>query len=317
MQIARPRGGTALLFDEGRTVIGMDRATLLRRCRDAVVLFDFMGYLGRDEFADQVEQRVFVDIDPGFGQLWRELDLHDPFRDHDVVVTVGLNASANGNIVGRTGRPTVATVPPVALEHWPVAAAVSQTARITSIATWRGPFAPLDHDGVTYGLRVHEFRRFVRLPGRVPDAHLEVVLAIDPEDVADIDLLRKEGWRLVRPGCVAADLESYREYIVGSTAELMIAKGIYVRSQGGWFSDRSACYLASGRPVVAQDTGFGAHLPTGDGLLAFSDEDGAAAALEDVLARPAHHARAAGEIARSCFDARRVLHALLEQIGVV
>jgi hypothetical protein len=163
---------------------------------------------------------------------------------------------------------------------------------------------------------VHEFRRFLDVPTRVRDADFEVALDIDDADAADRARLRDGGWILADPAEVVAESKQYCDYIVDSTAEFAVAKEMYVRSRGGWFSDRSACYLASGRPVIAQDTGFSAHLPTGEGLVCFTDPGEAANAVRDVVDRAGDHARAARQLAEEHLDAGRVLATLLERLGV-
>lgn len=311
-------GDYAVLVDGGAGCLGMSRDELRRRTDGAAALLNFMGYLDDRDVCGSVERRVFVDIDPGFGQLWRAEGLHDPFAGHDAVATVGLRAEAPGSIVGRTGLPTVATLPPVVLDHWraggPPAAA---RPRITSIATWRGPFGPVEHEGERYGLRVHEFRRYLDLPRRVPGVDFELALDIDPADASDSSALHDGGWRLSSPRDVVGDLVAYRAFIEASSAEVLVAKEMYVRSRSGWFSDRSACYLAMGRPVIAQDTGFSEHLPTGEGLLCFDDPDGAAAAVAGVAADLGRHARAARAVAARHFDACRVLPSLLDRLGLL
>src|SRR5262249_39444878 len=142
-----------------------------------------------------------------------------------------------------------------------------------------------------------------------------LALGIDPREVSDLAALHAHRWRLLDPGRVAATPAAYREFVRGSKAELCVAKSGYVASSSGWFSDRSACYLATGRPVVAQRTGFERGLPTGAGLLAFADAQEAAAAIEDVAARPTQHAAAARELAEAHLDARRVLGRLLDALG--
>jgi hypothetical protein len=187
--------------------------------------------------------------------------------------------------------------------------------RFTSVASWRGPFAPIEYEGVTYGLRVHEFRRFAELPRRCQE-QFEVALDIHEAETADLELLRANGWLLADPSVEAADPLAYRDYVQRSKAELMIAKGMYVKSRSGWFSDRSICYLASGRPVVAQETGFSDRYPTGEGLLSFEDLDDAVAAVEQVAGDERRHARAARRLAEEHFDSDRVLRRLLQELGV-
>jgi hypothetical protein len=292
---------------------GLPRAEVEQRLASSDFLLNVMGYLDDEELLAQVPLRVFLDVDPGFGQMWRELGLADPFAGHDRFASVGLELGRAACEVPACGLEWVPTLPPVALAHWPEAPGGSA---FTSVATWRGPYGPVEYGGRSYGLRVHEFRRFLALPERVP-AQFELALAIDPGDAADVARLEQAGWALQDPAAAAADTLAYRSFIQGSAAEFTVAKAMYVDTRSGWFSDRSACYLASGKPVVAQETGFGEHLPTGEGLLAFSTLEEAVAAVEEVRGAPERHARAAREIAAEHLDATRVLGRLVEELGAV
>jgi hypothetical protein len=150
------------------------------------------------------------------------------------------------------------------------------------------------------------------LPRRA-DARFTLALSIDPAETSDIAALHENGWNLVDPAAVAGSPDAYRDFVRGSRAEFCVAKLGYVESRCGWFSDRSACYLASGRPVVAQETGF--PLPRGEGLLAFGDVDDAAAAVEAVQCAYGRHSRAARELAEEYLDSRCVLGRLLEALA--
>ena len=199
------------------------------------------------------------------------------------------------------------------LSEWPLGG--EHDGRFTSVVSWRGPFGPVDYDGRRYGLRVHEFRRFLELPAQTGE-RFEVALDIDDGDRADAESLERHGWMLADPRVVAGDPWRYRDYVRRSAAELMIAKNLYVDTRSGWFSDRSACYLASGRPALVQDTGLEGLLPLGEGLLAFSDPAEATAAVKEVRADYGRHSRAARAIAEEHFAAQRVLRRLLEELGV-
>jgi len=302
----------SVLLPEGESA-GLRRAEVECRLASSDFLLNVMGYLDDEELLALPPLRVFLDVDPGFGQMWHELGLADPFAGHDRFVTVGLDVGGAGCGVPDCGLEWIATLPPVVLARWP---AVAGGSAFTSVATWRGPYGPVEFGGRTYGLRVHEFRRFLELPERVP-AEFQLALAIDPGDAADIERLQGAGWTLRDPAAVAADPVSYRSFIQASAAEFTVAKAMYVDTRSGWFSDRSACYLASGKPVVAQETGFAGHLPTGEGLLAFSTADEAAAAVEAVRGDRERHARSARAIAEEHLDAGRVLSRLVEQLGAV
>jgi hypothetical protein len=309
----------ALLVDGGRRSLGMDRSLLLEWCHRADVLFNIMGYLDDAELMDAFDApRVFVDIDPGFPQMWDALGLCDVFTGHDAFVTVGLAVGGKSSCVPTCGRSWITTPPPVHLRAWPEAPSTSRGARplISEVATWRGPEGTLTYGGTTFGLRVHEFRRFAMLPRRAPTLAFHLALDIDPDDAADLSLLEAGGWTLQDPRANAGTVVDYRRYIVVSDAEFSVAKQMYVRSRCGWFSDRSACYLATGRPVVAQETGYSSYVPTGVGLVPFADPDEALDALREVTGDPVRHRKAARHVAEECFDARVVLRRLTKTIGV-
>ena len=121
---------------------------------------------------------------------------------------------------------------------------------------------------------------------------------------------------MVDPQIVAGDPLSYQTYISASRAEFSVAKDMYVRSRGGWISDRSLCYLASGKPVLMQETGFSGHYPTGEGLLSYSTLDEAVAGVEEIVRQPDKHARAARALAEEYFDSDKVLGELLHKLGL-
>lgn len=298
------------LLAEGETV-GLSRPAAIERVRESDLLLNVMGFLDDEELLAASPRNVFLDIDPGFGQMWRQLGLADPFAGHDAFVTVGEKIGDPDCLVPTCGLEWVASPHPVPLEEWPP---VPGGARFTSVGSWRGPYDPVEYEGRRFGLRAHELRKLVQLPSLV-DPELELALEIDPADSGDIEALRENGWNLVDPAEVVADPGDYRRYIQGSGAELMVAKGIYVEARSGWFSERSIAYLASGKPVVALDTGFSERYPTGEGLLAFADLDGARAAVEEVSGNWERHSRAAREIAAEHFEAKKVLGRLLEEVA--
>jgi hypothetical protein len=204
-------------------------------------------------------------------------------------------------------------VQPVVLPEWPDTPG-NPDAAWTTVCNWRG-YGSIQSGGVLYGQKVHSFRRLMELPERAA-GHFQPAVAIHPAEVKDLEALGAHGWDIVDPAAVADTPDRYREFIQGSKGELGIAKSGYVESQCGWFSDRSVCYLASGRPVVAQDTGFGQYLPAGGGLFAFSTVDEAVNAIDMVNVDYARQCRRAREIAEAHFRAELVLGSLLERIGV-
>jgi hypothetical protein len=301
----------ALLDERGDSVAGIDRAGLRDRIARSSFLLNVMGYLGDEELLAAAPRRVFLDIDPGFPQMWRDLGLADPFAGHDVFVTIGENVGRPGCPIPTCGLDWIHTRQPLVLDLWPERS--NNDGRFTTVGSWRGAYGPIEWDGRTYGLRVHEFRKFVELPD-ISGLSFELALDIDDAETRDLDLLRAHGWQLVDPGRVACDPVVYQRYVAGSKAEFVVAKNLYVDTRSGWFSDRSVCYLASGKPVVAQDTGLDALYPVGEGLVTFRSVDEAAAAVHEIAGDYRRHARAARELAEAHFDSDLVLANLADAV---
>jgi hypothetical protein len=297
----------------GESLIGIPRSRLLERVGQSAALLNIMGYLRDEEILDRASKRVFLDIDPGFGQFWDDLGLHCPFAGYDSFVTIGLNIGRPDCMIPTCGLDWIVSPQPVVLEWWPRSEVRGKS--FTTIGSWRGAYAPVEFHGKSYGLRVHQFRQFVGLPGLTGHA-FELALAIDPAETRDLALLSNNGWKLVDPRMVAGDALAYRSYIGRSLAEFSVAKDIYVRTRGGWISDRSLCYLASGKPVLAQETGFSGHYPTGEGLITFSTLEEAVAGVEEITRDPDRHARAARALAEEYFDSDKVLAQLLRKLGL-
>ena len=183
-----------------------------------------MGFVRDPEVLAAARRRVFLDIDPGFGQVWKELGLADVFAGHDDFVTVGRNVGSDGCGVPTCGLRWLTIPHPVVLDRCPVAPGGND---FTTVGSWRGPYDRIEYDGQSLGLRVHEFRKFVELPSRV-DASFRVALEIDASDANDLESLRENGWLLVDPSEVVPDPGAYLRFVQGSAAELTVAKGIYV-----------------------------------------------------------------------------------------
>jgi hypothetical protein len=201
---------------------------------------------------------------------------------------------------------------PVVLEDWPVVKSADPW-RFTTIASWRGSYGPVQVGDKTYGLKLHEFRKFIEVP-RLVGGEFEIALDIHPAEERDLQLLRENEWQLVDPKRVAGDPVQYRRYVQNSAAEFSVAQGIYVDTNSGWFSDRTVRYLASGKPVLVQDTGFARYLPVGEGLLTFRTLDEAAAGARSIAGAYDRHSRAARRIAEEYFESGKALRQILEQI---
>jgi hypothetical protein len=293
--------------------MGVPYRDLIAAAAGADVLFNVSGMLRDEELVAAPAVRVYLDLDPAFNQLWHAAEQIDMgFDAHDRFVSVGLELGEPGCSVPTCGREWIKTLPPVFLPRWEPVEAVTVDA-FTTVANWRA-YGSIEWNGKRYGQKAHSLRGLIGLPERTPEP-LVLALAIDRAEAPDLAALRRHGWRLVDPRGVAGSPQRYRDFVSGSKGEIGVAKEGYVESRCGWFSDRSACYLASGRPVIAQETGFARHLPVGEGLLSFTGVDQAAVAIEEINADYGRHARAARSLAEEHFDSKTVLGRLLEEVG--
>jgi hypothetical protein len=312
----------AILLDgTGAAVVAPEGVEPFDVAGSADVLLNISGHLPPSPLFDRFDHRVLVDIDPGYTQIWHAQGLAGARVDgHTAFATIGENIGTPGCPIPTGGLPWIATRQPVCVEDWaappaPTPAPTPTTmARFTTVAAWRGSYGPVELDGRSYGVKAHEFRKLLDLPGRCPDAELEIALSIDAGDRADAEALAAHGWALTDPLVASATPAAFQSYVWGSSAELSPAQGVYVGTASGWFSDRTVRYLAAGRPVVVQDTGFSVHLPTGEGLLAFTDVASAAAGVAAVTGDYQRHADAARRIAEEHFAADRVVGDLLAKV---
>jgi hypothetical protein len=255
---------------------------------------------------------ALVDIDPGLLQTWmaaRQIAV----APHDLYFTIGEMVGTPFAPFPDCGLDWVHIPPPVSLQLWPYTYD-PQCELFTTVTDWWSGFASEIVDGrpVFYdnNKRV-SFLAFAELP-RLTSQPLELAVYMGADDTGDRQLMERHGWRLRHSLEVSRTPEMYRSYIQQSRGELTCVKPSYVKLQTGWISDRSLCYLASGKPVVAQHTGLRPYLPTGEGFLQFSTPTEAAEALAIVNADYERHSRAAREIAETYFDARRTAEKILD-----
>jgi hypothetical protein len=306
-------GRAALLGRETESTVGVPYAEVLEFARDADLLLNVSGMLRDERLLEAVPVRAFLDLDPGFNQVWEATGAEMGFDLHSHFLTVGLAVGTEGCRVPTCGRNWIHTLPPVALKHWPRRELPGEAEAFSSVGHWRS-YGSIEYEGIAYGQRAHSLRRLIDLPGR-SSARFRLALGIHPDETGDLSALRDNGWELVDPLEVAGDPGRYAEFIRASRGELSVAKSGYVDSGSGWFSDRSACYLACGRPVVAQETGFSGFVPTGEGLLSYTTAAEAAAAIAEVESRWDLHATAAREFAEEYLDAEKVLQRLLTRLA--
>lgn len=306
---------------------GLSEATVRGLCRTADILINVScATFLRDEYR-AIPVRALVDSDPMFTQIQYVSQVALPqdasgirqmVEGHTHHFTFGENIGADDCRMPDCGLMWRPTRQPICLPHWPVTDLPNaEDAAYTTLMNWIAA-SPLYYDNETWGQKDVEFQRFFSLPQTV--SHIPLAVAVGQTGGAGspfpTEAARQWGWRVLNPTVCAPDWRAYRDFIQESRGEFSVAKETYVKARTGWFSCRSACYLAAGRPVVAQDTAWSRYLPSDCGLLAFDDPQSAAEALRRIAADPAKHARDARAIAEEYFDSDRVLKDMLTQLGV-
>jgi hypothetical protein len=303
----------ALVCDGGRASVGLELAELVDLAAEAELLVNISGHLDIEAVKAAPRRRAFVDLDPGFTQIWAAGGGEARLAGHDAYFTVGENIGRPGCKIPTNGIEWLPLPPPVTLQDWPLAPLDCED-RFTTVATWRSPLGTLSHDGRRFQGKHHQWRSMIDLPLLSPH-RFEIALQLHRADSKDRAALEGHGWHLVDPGSVAAGPLSFREYIQGSSAEFSVAHPVYVDTASGWISDRTVRYLASGRPALVQDTGIAANYPTGEGLLTFRSMDEAVAGAERIAADHRRHSEAARSLAKTHFDSDLVLARFLAQAG--
>jgi hypothetical protein len=306
---------SSLICDAGERTAGMTYGEVLDTAEATDLLLNISGHLTLDPVMRRLRRKAYLDLDPGYTQFWYASgNAGARLSGHDVHFTIGENIGTpdcsipTGDIRWRhTRQPIVLTPGSREVSPW--------TGRFTTIASWRGSYGPVQYGSTTFGLKVHEFRKFIELPERTA-AEFEIALDIHPADEQDLTALRDHGWRVVDPRCCVPDPRSFDDYISRSDAEWSAAQGVYVATNSGWFSDRTVRYLAAGKPAVVQDTGFTRTLPVGDGLIAFRTLEEAVRGVDAIQRDPGRHQRAARALAAEYFDANEIVGRLLDDAGV-
>jgi len=266
-----------------------------------------------------VPKRALIDSDPMFTQVQIIQDCSlvsaeggvraaiDAYTHH---FSFGESIERLGCRIPPTGHQWYPTRQPVCLNRWPVTPPPTQ-APFTTVMNWSA-VGDMNYGGEVWGQKNREFETFMELPNLVAPIQLAIAMARGNNVSFPEERIRLAGWTLLDPEACAGNWLQYQRFLAESMGEFSVAKHTYVKSHSGWFSCRSACYLASGRPVVTQDTGWSDCLPNGEGLLAFRTQEEAAEALRRVAMEPERHGRSARAIAEECFDSRRVLQNLLD-----
>jgi hypothetical protein len=300
-----------LLVDGGREVFGAG-SEALDAAREADLVVNIGGHLPTTDLFPRALW-AYVDIDPGWTQFWFQTgNSAARIAGHDAFFSIAENLGTAGCRIPTAGIAWRPVRQPVVLDDWPVLPCPDPN-RYTTVASWRNGLGPVGDDSLSG--KHHEFRRLAAL-GRDGDAVHELALRIHPEDSADFDLLTENGWHVVDATTVVRTPEEFRTYVQGSGAECSAAQGVYAHTACGWFSDRSLRYLASGRPVLVQDTGLGGAFPVGDGLVTFDSLDTARAGRQRIAKDYSGHAAAARSLAETYFDSETVLGRFLDEVGI-
>ena len=302
---------------------GMDRATFDEISRTADV---FLNVSGACIIPDQLSSncvKIFLDSDPGYNQImmserfsWSEnVDRWcESVMAHDLYFTYAENIHQTDCLIPKLDLDWKTTRMPVVLELWDAIAKYSppRSAPWTTVMTWNAFKGKLIYQGTEYTSKGSEFEKLITLPQRV---NIPLKVAVGGIK-APLKQLTSEGWQVVDGPTESLIPKQYQGLIAGSRGEISPAKNVYVAMRTGWFSCRSACYLASGRPVVVQDTNFSKFIPTGKGLFAFSNLEEAAESIKAIEKDYKWHQKGAIEIAVEFFDAKKVLSEVLKKSGL-
>ena len=293
----------------------MTEEQILRLYREADACLNVTGAQELREEHMACPRRIYVQSDPFQSQVQvvqGNTDMISILKAHDTHFTFGENLGAADSGVPDDGFRWLPTRQPVALELWENDR-LTNGGRYTTITTWKNKGKDIEYNGDTYyWTKDREFEKFLDLPRRRP-VPFELATTVT-EDIQK--LLRDNGWNRTDSIHISRNPERYRRYIQESRGEFTIARDQYVRPKTGWFSDRSVCYLAAGRPVITQETGFSKYVPTGRGLFGFRTMDDILAAVDAIESDYASQSRAAREIAAEYFAAEKVVGSLMERAGL-
>ena len=284
----------------------------------ADVLANVSGACWLTAETSRIPLKIFLDGDPMFTQIGLATDPASNYAKHVAAherhFSFGLNIGKTGCKVPTAGFLWRPTVQPVALDYWtpdtPAKSGHIAEGAWTTVMNWAS-YAPKEFQGEKYGQKDIEFERFLDLPAHTRERFV-LAMGQGVGNKRPTAMLESKGWQIIEPDSHLPDYRTYHDFLSHSKGEWSIAKHGYVHSRSGWFSCRSACYLAAGKPVVVQDTGWSEHLPSGDGVIAFNTLDEAAAGLDRVATNLDHHRRAARAFVEKYLEAGKVCADLLE-----
>jgi len=305
---------------------GMSQQKVKEICRTADLFINLScSTFMRDEYG-KIPKRILIDSDPMFTQIQYssqqmftpgESGMKELIHAHNYLFSFGENIGQKDCKIPLDGLHWNITRQPVCLSYWPAIPLQDNSNTVfTTLMNWAAG-KTLFYNNETWGQKDIEFLKFIQLPVRSPDVKLSMVVNKTDGTAGTLEKEKIEsaGWKIFDAEKTAANWQDYQQFIHESSGEFSVAKQTYIKANTGWFSCRSACYLASARPVITQDTGWSKYIPTGNGLFAFTDMDEALAAIQLVKRNPRLQSIAAREIAAEYFDSDKVLNSLLEKIS--
>ena len=305
---------------------GMTSERLDEICRTADVFLNVSASTCLREEYYNIPIRILIDSDPMFTQTqdWDDSDaaysyehIRNRYSWYNYLFTFGENIGETDCAIPTLGLNWIKTHQPVCLDYWSKPYAQPAAGPVfTTIMNWSAR-SELSYNRERYGQKDIEFDKILGVPGQCKFAEFEVVMAVskDFREAFNGLALHEHGWTVTNPSDKIRSPDRYVEFIHSSSAEFSVAKNAYVKSNSGWFSCRSACYLAAGRPVITQDTGWSKYIETKRGLFSFSDMDSAINCITEVAADWDGHSRAAKEMAHAYFDSNKVLTDMLNRIN--
>jgi len=306
-----------LIYKGGKATYGMPFSEAVKVAKSCDLLITRSGKIDKTpEIFDNARCRAFFDGNPGNTQVLYQKNegSSEALERYEYLFTLGLNIGTSRCTIPTGSHRWFPALRPVVLPTWPVRSNPGRK-RFTTISTWKGR-TTFQWDGQFSGEKSDNWLKFIDLPTKT-GCEFELALKLDSSDhQADREMFQNNGWRLNDPGKLR-DLDDYRNFIGQSRAEFSVAHNRYTKFSTGWFSDRSALYLASGKPVLVQSTGIEHHLPTGRGLLTFTTMEEAIAGIDEINRDYLTHCRAARDIAEAYFDSDKVLTKILDQMSCV
>jgi hypothetical protein len=306
-------------------IFGLSEERIKEVCKtaDAFVNISCSTFL-RDEYLN-IPARILIDSDPMFTQIqYLSQQMFTPgspgirqmVDGHNYLFTFGENIGFADCRIPDCGLKWLATRQPICLDYWRVSKTADLSDSFTTLMNWTAA-KTLQYDGEEWGQKDMEFKKYIDLPYLVKGIQLSAIVnqTGGTNQTFSKENVTEKGWQILEADTNASDWKAYQQFINSSLGEFSVAKETYVKANTGWFSCRSACYLAAGKPVITQDTGWSKFISSGKGVLSFTTIEEAVFALDDVVANPLMHAKAARLIAEEYFDSKKVLQSLLNKIN--